>query len=168
MKGLLDTNQMTEKQMITEYARISPKGLPVIESLWTADGRYLIVHDMDVGPVLVRPRPWQVIPLGKRIYDHFGDSDRPTRIPGFRRTCGILPQPTPGWVTAFVNRTHYAVDYEGQKFVRLGKGVRCVLSPDGKRVAFITRQDKVVVKDINLPIPQPATRASAAEREHGE
>jgi len=134
---------------------------PLVEPLWTPDGQWLVVNDKARGGCLVRPVPWEVVPIGQRLRDHLGGSMAVGE-------CEVRRLPTAGWVLARSPQGEaYAADYTGRTFLPLGDTEPWAWSPDGRRVAALGREGDVVVHPVNLTagasvLPTPAPAGSPA------
>ncbi len=141
------------KQFTEAFQTEQSNSLPSFQALWTADGEYIIVHDYPgLGGCLVRPRPWEVIPLTKRLLHRLGRTDH--KWPHNN----IVRFPTPGWVGVWVDGQTYAVDYEAKTPMPIGSTRNWlpgwILTPDGKRAVTVNGEGELVVLPITLPSHQ--------------
>lgn len=127
--------------------------LPSVLPLWTADGEYIIVNDYrGMGGCLVRPHPWQVIPLTKKLVQHLGRTDHTWPHNN------IVRFPTPDWVGVWVDGQTYAVDYEAKIAVPIGSTRNWlpgwILTPDGKSSFAVERDGKFLIHAVELSTPR--------------
>ena len=111
-----------------------------IEPLWTADGEYVVVTMSDQGGCLVRPEPWEVIPVVQDFVQRtaiypLGDPER---------EWWLYRTPIAGWVMLDngSDRTHYLVNYANRSYVSLENMFRCswAWSSDGESTAKVGDQ----------------------------
>lgn len=108
---------------------------------WTADGTY-VVHDSGwSGCALISPEPWVEIAL----------KDRLLRMLNYTSPPNVSPLPVPGWVWTNTLDGTYAVDYSLEKFILITKGIAWAISPDGARIAQVSEQGKVTIRELKLP-----------------
>ena len=64
----IDTSSKEVVDCSASFWRSFGEKVPGFECVWTPDGRYVIANDWArTGGCLVRPRPWEVIPVGKKL-----------------------------------------------------------------------------------------------------
>ncbi len=130
--------------------------LPSIDPLWTADGLYLVVNSLELGGCLVRPEPWEVIRLSKRIVERFYTKDNwlDERLPWISR------QPAPGWIRVWApsrkrESLQLAVDYQGKNHFTIGPnstpGGGWILTPDATRAVRLNKSAKPEVVKVEAP-----------------
>ena len=114
---------------------------PCVMSEWTPDGKFIPVNDyLGLGSCLIQPVPWKVIRLQEKLALHLKLDEK--------YKPALFPVPMLGWIGinaigvdekyAADEPTKYAIDYSGQKLLKLfdTKGWwNC--SPDGRYVAVI-------------------------------
>lgn len=145
-------------------SRFSP---PRIPPRWTPGDQYVIVNDSETGGCLVRPHPWAVIPVARRLIDHLGNDDSIVLAEEYKRQLPwIFWQPAEGWVRVWVQVQEqgyrrgidYWVDYSGRMFVPAGDsstpGHGWQITPDGKYVVKLEAHDKLTVRQLVLPTPR--------------
>lgn len=140
---------------------------PNESSIWTPDGKYVLVNGLRTGGLLVHPHPWEVIPLGQIVAAKLRIESKPW----------LFPLPVAGWVGVLPtgnigdSPVKYAVDYSGKQVHALGEtGDDWAVSPDGTRIAVFGRDNHVVIRKLDIwrtgdsgipketPSPSPATR----------
>jgi hypothetical protein len=147
---------------------------PSIDERWTPDGEYIIINSSETGGCLVRPDPWQVIPVGKRLVDHLEKTENlrvnrnsPNDYPY------IYVQPYPGWAwiwlqivtekkptmpgqTVVLEPRNYLVDYEAERFLPMlpsaTPGGSGYLSPDGRKIVYFNRSIFLDEKPVSIPV----------------
>ena len=125
------------------------------DPLWTADGRYVVDNVGWAEISLIRPQPWQEIPLKDKLIQHLEFTELSRRSPE------LSPLAVAGWLwTRGPDGKVYAVDYAGERFIHIADGWRWALSPDGKRIVEVDGSKKVTVKPLALP---PAAHARPTE-----
>ena len=146
---------------------------PSIDGKWTPDGEYIVINSSKTGGCLVRPDPWHVVPVGKRLVSHLEETenlrvylDSPDDYPY------IFAQPYPGWTRAWIQlatekksempgRTvvleprNYLVDYEAGRFLLTQPsdtpGGGWSLSPDGQKIVYFNRSVFPDEKPVSMP-----------------
>lgn len=141
------------RQFTEAFVREPSNSLPSVLPLWTADGEYVIVNDYQgLGGCLVRPQPWEVIPLTRLLLKRFGRTDHTWPHNN------IVRFPTPGWVGVWVDSQTYAVDYEVKTPIPIGSTrdwlPGWILAPDGKKSVTVDRAGRLVGHSIELPVRQ--------------
>ena len=128
---------------------------PSIESQWTSDGKYVLVNHLGGGS-LVRPEPWEVIPLGRLIAPRFSELELPKANPW------IFLLPVPGWVGVVPTGNYgdsprqYAVDYSGQSIRPLLEDYPRAISPDGTMAATMGADGQVKIRNLGKWWVSPA------------
>lgn len=148
---------------------------PDLDERWTPDGEYIVINSPKTGGCLVRPVPWQVVPVGKRLVDHLEQvenlrvyRDSPDDYPY------IFTQPYPDWTRSWVQIAtdkkpmmpgqmlvleprNYLVDYEATSFLPMPPsdtpGGGGSLSPDGRKIIYFNRSISLNEKTISMPVP---------------
>jgi len=145
---------------------------PSIDGKWTPDGEYIVINSSKKGGCLLRPDPWQVVPVGKRLVSHLEETenlrvyrDSPDDYPY------IFAQPYPGWTriwvqiasdkkpmpgqTVVLEPRSYLVDYEATSFLPLppsdNPGGGWSLSPDGQKIVYFNRSLFLDEKPVSMP-----------------
>jgi Tol biopolymer transport system component len=146
---------------------------PDIDERWTPDGEYIVINSSKTGGCLVRPGPWQVVPVGKRLMDHLEQvenlrvyRDSPDDYPY------IFTQPYPGWTrvwiqiatekkpempgqTVVLEPRNYLVDDEAGRFLFMQSsdtpGSGWSLSPDGQKIVYFNRSLFLDEKHVSMP-----------------
>ena len=141
--------------------RFSP---PRIPPLWTPGDQYVIANDSETGGCLVRPHPWKIIPVAKRLIDHLAKDSSIVLAEEYKnRLPWIFRQPAKDWVRVWVllqeqgyrRAIDYWVDYSGRTFVPVedsptpGGGWK--ITPDGKHAVKLESHDKLIVRELSLP-----------------
>jgi hypothetical protein len=130
--------------------------VPDIDPLWTAEGKYLVVNTAELGGCLVRPDPWEVIPVSKR----FIERRYPGGAPPGEAPPWIYRQPAPGWVRIWVTggkgqSEQYAVDYQGKAYFTIGAsstpGGGWTLTPDAAGAVRLDDSAGIEVQEVKLP-----------------
>lgn len=147
------------------FAGDSGSSQPVLAGLWASGDQYLVVNDLRMGGCLVSPRPWKLIPVTRLFIEQLaGDSSPPLAEDQKERLPWVFRQPFPGWLKVWVQFQEkgyrrgmdYVVDYSGRSRVLLGKsdapGAGWKLTPDGKRAVKLEPPDKIVVRELTLPV----------------
>ena len=150
------------------------KYAPSIDPLWTPDDAYVVIQVPWIGGCLIRPDPWTVIPLGKRLVEHLEGvahrrvyRERPDDYPF------VTVQPFPGWVKVcaqFIEGQKttplgqpvalamqgFLVDYPGRRFVAVKSAVRAAcnwtLTPDGRNL--VTFKPGAVLAETPVRLPE--------------
>jgi hypothetical protein len=144
------------------------RSTPRIPRLWTADGRYVIVNELERGGCLVSPDPWAVIPVAKLFMGLFKEADgRPLFQADTQRLPWLSRQPAAGWVKVWVQLDaggrpqgrDFAVNYEGTRYVPLGEshapGGGWTITPDGRHVVVFAGAGVMTVQSIKLGADGP-------------
>ncbi|MFZ2632297.1 MAG: hypothetical protein WA081_15950 [Desulfosalsimonadaceae bacterium] len=146
---------------------------PSIDERWTPDGEYIVINSLKTGGCLVRPDPWHVVSVGKRLVNHLEETenlrvylDSPDDYPY------IFAQPYPGWTRAWIQiatekkpempgRTdvleprNYLVDYEAGRFLLTQSsdtpGDGWSLNPDGRKIVYFNRSIFPDEKPVSMP-----------------
>jgi dipeptidyl aminopeptidase/acylaminoacyl peptidase len=152
------------EQFNESFGKGSQHSAPKLAPLWTPDGQYLLANHLEVGGCVVRPSPWEVIPVGRQVLEHVRRTDARTLFPSASdRLPWAFRQPAAPWVRVWVQfevegRPHgedYAVNYETGAIVPLGAsdspGGGWTITPDAKRAARFDRWDILVIRPVNLP-----------------
>ncbi|MHC4985404.1 MAG: WD40 repeat domain-containing protein [Planctomycetota bacterium] len=114
---------------------------------WTADGEYVV---SELGMMLIRPKPWEVIDLTDQVGAIHADPDE------FRTWGGaILPLSVPGRLVTIGTRLGpvVAVDYEMGHAVRLAYSGDWALSPDGTWVVEVDKAGDPSFRPVDLRLP---------------
>ena len=148
---------------------------PSIDNLWTPDSEYIVINSSKTGGCLVRPDPWRVVPIGKRLVKYLEDVKH-RRI--YRNPLSpdsypyLFVQSYPGWVrlwiqlvtdkkpylpgqTVVLEAQNYLVDYEGKQILSMkpsdSPGGAWALTPDGKKMVYFNRSIFLDEKPVSLP-----------------
>ena len=166
---LIDLTEPFYQYFYDSYFQLAPT--------WTWDDQYVVVNDAKRGGCLVRPEPWQVIPLYQKAVDRLNRSETDAADSGPAGAYNGFPalrvQPVTGWMTTVIGRPgpkygpagyenqsylfrDYAVSSDGSLVEDLGRSCPNCLGvfflPDGKRLAAIEYGAKrVIVRPLNLP-----------------
>lgn len=155
------------------FRRIIPY-YPDIDERWTPDGEYVVINSTKTGGCLVRPDPWQVVPVGKRLVDYLEQTEN-LRV--HRDSSDDYPyvyiQPYPGWTriwvqiatdkkpvipgqTVVLEPRCYLVDYEATRFLPMPPsdtpGGGWSLSPGGGKIVYFNRSIFLDEKTISIPV----------------
>ncbi len=151
----------TSDGKVIDYSRESQKTFgeydPDLETLWTADGKYIVAnHYLGLGPCMIQPNPWTIITLDEKILEkQLG----PKNFPDYKPQLFVMP--VANWVGLctvgykdgpnHVEATKLAFDYKLQNFVPLfeDKGWWAI-SPDGKMGAVISQRGKLTIHKFKL------------------
>ncbi len=146
---------------------------PGIDSLWTPDGRYIVINTLKTGGSLVCPDPWRVVPTGKLLVRYLEEKenhrvyrDPPDSYPY------LFVQPYPGWVRLWIRfvtdkrpslpgqavvleTQNYLADYEGKRFLPMqpsdSPGRAWTVTPDGQKMVNFNRSIFLDEKPFSLP-----------------
>ncbi len=124
------------------------------EPLWTADGQYIVVNAAGMDGCLLRPDPWDIVPVGRRIRERL--ESKPKR--GLAGRTRLWRFPVAGWVVCNAPDGGFCLsDYEARTVAPLSAVPPRRLwlwrfSPDGRSAAKVGEDGKSVeVVPINLP-----------------
>lgn len=161
-----DERQDFSEEFNKAFGSNSRFSAPRIPPQWTPGDQYLVVNDSETGGCLVRPHPWAIIPVAKRLVDHLTKDSSIVLAEEYRnRLPWIFWQPAKGWVRVWVQlqeqgyrrATEYWVDYSGRSFVPVEEpsapGGGWKMTPDGKHAVKLERHDKLIVRALLLPNP---------------
>ena len=148
------------KDYDNSFRRFLPYG-PSIDKWWTPDGEYIVINSSKTGGCLVRPDPWHVFPVGKRLVSHLEATEN-RRV--YRDSPDSYPylfvQPYPGWTRIWLQiatekkpempgqavaleARNYLVDYEAERFLLRQPsdtpGGGFSLTPDGRKIVYFSR-----------------------------
>jgi hypothetical protein len=125
---------------------------------WTADGQYFVVNAFKKNAgFLVRPRPWELIPVGERSGILLRNKPR--------YQVEIYPTSIPGWVWSQPGSANCAslVDYQGTRIMPVSLGGQAVISPEGNWIAAaVLPSGGVVVAQMPALLPESRPASSAA------
>jgi hypothetical protein len=122
---------------------------PEVEPQWTADGQYVIVNALQINGHLLRPAPWQAIPLGETLAPRFSP---PTQWSSIQPRLFRLP--VPGWVGVIPTGNYgdspiqFASHYSGRSIKPLLKEFPRAVSPDGTMAATIGEDGKIRIRKL--------------------
>lgn len=154
------------------FGETSNSPAPWISPLWAPGDRFLLVNHATKGGYLVRPRPWEAIPVGKLLVDHLAAEgtrvlaqDPSTWLPW------VFRQPIEGWVRVWVQFDEggyrrgidFLVDDSGGSVRVLGEssapGGGWKLTPDGTLAVKLEGPCELTVRNPNLPGIEPGHQA---------
>jgi len=137
---------------------------PPLFRLWTPDDQYLVVNSASRGGCLVKPQPWELIPVAERFIDglvkdgtHRLAEESSTRLPW------VFWLPVKGWLRVWVQFVEpgyrrgmdFLVDYSGRTSAPLAEswapGGSIFVTPDGKQVVKLESPEKLVIRELKLP-----------------
>lgn len=161
---------------------------PSIDGRWTPEGEYIVINSSGTGGCLVRPDPWRVVPVGKRLVSHLEETenlrvyrDAPDDYPY------IVAQPYPGWTRAWIQIAtekkpdmlgqtvdleprNYLVDYEAERFLLMqpsdSPGGGWSLSPDGRKIVYFNRSIFLDEKPVSIDLAASTNDAGMEDRNH--
>ena len=142
--------------MSAQFNRLLPDDLIETAVSWTADGRYVLLGCTGSSDArhytLVRPRPWEVIPIGKLLAGKVRLAKE--EVPRFDDLAvqPLATCPAPGWLVAHAaDGKMYLTDYHAR---RLHEIPGPAISPDATRVAThdpTTKRPPLEIRPLNLP-----------------
>lgn len=147
--------------------------MPNLIPIWTVDGKYVLVNALDISGHLVRPDPWEAVPLGQSLAHAFKAPKDSTIAPWLFRL------PVGGWVGVIPTGNEgnspvkYAADYLGHSVIPLLEDYRRAISPDGTMAATIGEDGRIKIRSLgkwwlpsaksheSMPDSSPAPRGAA-------
>lgn len=140
---LFDVAEGRLTDLAQECQRVFGVSEPYLEPLWTADDRFLVGSNLELGGYLIQPTPFEVRLLGRNL-------QKPGRGDGLRVPPYIRGQAAPGILVAQLAPNDAAVDYHGKVLKDLGSGGLSgwTVLPDGKRAVSVAPENKIVVATI--------------------
>ena len=134
---LLDPETGTTLDCSGPFQQVFANQSPELAPVWTVDGQYVLVNTLSTNGYLVRPQPWEAIPLGQRVAP---------AVRG-RRGSSLNPRlfslPVAGWVGVLPTGNEgdspvkYACDYAAQRTLPLLSGYPYDVSQNGTMAAAI-------------------------------
>ncbi|MBI4579493.1 MAG: hypothetical protein HY718_07320 [Planctomycetes bacterium] len=137
------------------FAQDFPGFPPQVEPTTTPAGQFFIANSLDRGGCLVRPRPWEVLPVARKLQRECGL--------GGDRAPWIYPSPAARWfVTGGSPGDRWAFTHDLRNVVALGNSERDATNPktsagawafDGGRIVTVDYSNHISIRAVDLPGP---------------
>jgi hypothetical protein len=143
-------------------AHTPPNAMPLIEPLWTRDGRFVIANVLGLGGCLISPKPWDVIPLAQEVITHLRRSDPRPLSPYLKESPPFIRSaPLAGWVRIGISfesgpslsGEDYLADYTGTQLILLGPsrapGFDWSVTLDGRQAVSFKNDETLEIRSID-------------------
>ena len=133
---LLDISRGDLLDLTSQFRDVFQTSKPYLEPLWTPDGQFVVGSNLELGGYLIRPQPWSVNLIGKKLQGP-GDTVGPW----------VRGQVVPGMLVARIAPNEAVVDYNG-KILKVLTGTSWTVLPGGKQAISVQLGNKIAVASL--------------------